>query len=143
VYTFFIYKTPTFHVAIPIIIVSATQQTSLKFCVHYWFANQYGLEETLSAVILRILVNPTPMIQIKTRAVKDLGSGSTYGIINNADNLNNGSLFVFCITYRTMLLQLYNSTFMQSISGTWYPNECQDTLHYNIWLHMEYTYSYL
>jgi hypothetical protein len=80
------------------------------------------------------------MVQIKPMVAMDLGSGSTYGTINNADNLNN---VLFWITYQTVFLQLHYSTFMQSISGTWYPNECQDTLHYNIWLHMEYTYSCL
>jgi hypothetical protein len=73
----------------------------------------------------------------------DLRSGNVYRIITAADNLNNRSLFLFWITYQIMFLQLYYSTFMQSISGTWCPNECQDTLHYNIWLHMEYTYSCL
>lgn len=73
----------------------------------------------------------------------DLGSGNVYGIFPDADNLSNKSLFLLWITYQIMFLQLYYSIFMQSISGIWYPNECQDILHYNIWLHMEYTYSCL
>lgn len=42
-----------------------------------------------------------------------------------------------------MLPHSYGSSFMQSISGIWYPDEFQDILHYSIWLHMEYTYSCL
>lgn len=49
----------------------------------------------------------------------------------------------FGLYYQFMLPHSYCSSFMQSISGIWYPDEFQDILRYSIWLHMEYTYSCL